>query len=149
MDKTAPFLMLVEDDPSHAQLTLRTLRESRLVNEVRHLHDGAQAMDFLQQRGVYYDATQFPRPGLLLLDLRLPKLSGLEVLCEIRNTDKLEQLPVIIPTTSSAETDEARAFQLQASGYLVKPLDISEFRQLTCDLKLHWLVWDDDNSGKN
>ena len=134
-------ILLVEDNASHAELVMRSLGEHRLTNSIQHVSDGEAALDYLFQRGDYVDPERFPRPHLVLLDLRLPKIDGLEVLREIRESDDLQRMPVVILSTSYAEMDVGKAYDFHANSYLVKPLDFEEFTQLMNDLGFYWLGW--------
>jgi len=133
-------ILLVEDNPAHAELILRGLKDGRVANRVIHVVDGEQALDYLFRRGDYTDPQSSPLPSLILLDLRLPKVSGLEVLKEIR-ASSLDGIPVAILTSSEAEIDMAKAYQYNASSYLVKPLDFAQFKSLLDDLGFYWLCW--------
>jgi len=134
-------ILLVEDNASHAELVMRSLGEHRLTKSINHVSDGEAALDYLFQRGHYRDSERFPRPHLVLLDLRLPKIDGLEVLKEIRASEQLQRMPVVILSTSYAEMDVGKAYDFHANSYLVKPLDFEEFTQLMNDLGYYWLGW--------
>ena len=132
-------ILLVEDNEAHAELIMRSLAEHRVTNTVIHLSDGAMAVDYLLHQGPYEDPEQHPRPAFVLLDLRLPKLDGLEVLKTIKTTADLQNLPVVILTTSEADQDIAKAYEYHANSYLVKPLDFQQFQELMEALGLYWL----------
>ena len=132
---------LVEDDPDHAELVVRGFEHNLVANRIHHVSDGEAALDFLFRRGEYADAEKSPRPHLILLDLRLPRIDGLEVLKQIKEDQHLRRIPVVILTTSEAELDIARAYDNQANSYLVKPVDFDDFRRMMRDLKFYWLVW--------
>lgn len=134
-------ILLVEDDPAHAEIVRRNLESSRIGNRLVHVSDGQAALDYLYCRGTFSDPLLTPRPGLILLDLRLPKVDGLEVLKIIKADDALNQIPVVILTTSSAEADVARAYDCHANSYLVKPVDFTQFVELMEVLGYYWLVW--------
>ncbi len=134
-------ILLVEDNPGHAELVIRSFEDHRVANSIHHISDGEAALDYLFRRGTYSDPESSPRPHLVLLDLRLPKIDGLEVLKEIRTSDKLHKLPVVILTTSHAELDVGRAYEHHANSYLVKPLDFDKFTKLMNDLGFYWLGW--------
>jgi CheY-like chemotaxis protein len=137
-----PFvILLVEDNPAHAELVKRTLEGHPVANRIIHISDGETALDFLFRRGAFADAEKSPRPHVVLLDLRLPRVDGLEVLREIRTSDALEKLPVVVLTTSEAEMDAARAYEYHANSFLVKPLDFDKFVRLMEDLGFYWLKW--------
>jgi len=133
-------IMIVEDNPAHAELIKRGLEDGRIANRIVHVSDGEAALDYLFRRGDYADPASSPRPQLILLDLRLPRVDGLEVLKEIR-TSSLNGMPVAILTSSEADADMAKAYAYNASSYLVKPLDFTTFKQLLDDLGFYWLCW--------
>jgi len=133
-------ILLVEDNPAHAELIMHGLEEGRMANRVIHVSDGEEALDYLFRRGDYADPETSPRPQLVLLDLRLPKVDGLEVLKEIR-TSNLDGMPVVILTTSGADADMAKAYEYNASSYLVKPLNFNKFKTMLDDLGFYWLCW--------
>ncbi|MCM2280764.1 MAG: response regulator [Bdellovibrionaceae bacterium] len=130
--------LLVEDDDDHAQLVIRSLARNRITNQVHHVRDGAEAIDFLYKRG-RYELRQLP--DIILLDLKLPKIDGHEVLRRIKGDPLLKVIPVVILTTSAAEQDRSIAYESYANSYLVKPLDFNSFRKMAEDLNLYWGVW--------
>jgi len=129
-----PEVLLVEDDEAHAHLVIRGFIKQKLSNKIRHLTDGEMALNYLHHRGDYADPLANPRPCLILLDLRIPKIDGLEVLREIKSDASLMHLPVVILTSSDAEKDIAKAYEYHANSYLVKPLDFVKFTQMLSDL---------------
>lgn len=135
------FVMLVEDNLDHAELVMRTLEDHRIANKIKHFTDGQTALDYLMRRGEFSDPAATPRPHVILLDLRLPRVDGLEVLQTIKEDENLKAIPVVILTTSEAEKDVARAYYNHANSYLVKPLGYEEFRKLMEDLGFYWLGW--------
>ena len=134
-------ILLVEDDQAHAEIVRRNFESSRIANRLIHVSDGQSALDYLYGREAFSDPLQAPRPGLVLLDLRLPKVDGLEVLKTIKADAELSQIPVVILTTSAAESDVARAYDSHANSYLVKPVDFTQFIELMEVLGYYWLVW--------
>lgn len=140
--KGAPIVILmVEDDEGHAEIVRRNFETCRMANHLIHVADGQAALDYLYQRNEFSDPTKSPRPGVILLDLRLPKVDGLEVLKTIKADPKLHAIPVVILTTSSAETDMVRAYDCHANSYLVKPVDFTQFTQLMETFGYYWLAW--------
>lgn len=134
-------ILLVEDNPDHAELAMRNLKANMLANRIFHAEDGEQALDFLLQRGSYADPASYPRPHLVLLDLRLPKVDGLEVLKRVKSDPSLKSIPVVILTSSEAEPDLALAYEYYANSYLTKPVDFDSFNRLLHDLGFYWLAW--------
>ena len=134
-------VMLVEDNIDHAELVLRTLEDHRIANKVRHFLDGQTALDYLYQRGEFSGSTDTERPQVILLDLRLPRVDGMEVLKTIKEDAELKSIPVVVLTTSEAEKDVARAYYNHANSYLVKPVGFEDFRKLMDDLGFYWLGW--------
>lgn len=140
--KGEPILvMLVEDNADHAELVIRTLEDHRIANKVIHFLDGQSALDYLLRRNEYENPETSPRPHMVLLDLRLPRIDGLEVLRFIKEQNELKNIPVIILTTSEAEKDVARAYSNHVNSYLVKPVGYEEFNKLMNDLGFYWLGW--------
>ena len=140
-------VMLIEDNLDHAELVMRTLAEHQVVNQIRHFTEGQSALDYLFRRGEYTDPATSPRPNLILLDLRLPRVDGLEILKEIKNSDELRCIPVVVLTTSEAERDIARAYLNHANSYLVKPVGFEEFNKLMEDMGFYWLGWNTSPIG--
>ena len=137
-----PMVILhVEDDPDHARLIERSLRMHRVANQVRLVGDGQKALDYLLRRGEFADAEKSPRPHLILLDLRLPRVDGLEVLRAIKTTDSLLTIPVVILTSSKAESDVARSYEYHANSYIVKPVGFENFTEMMEHLGFYWLGW--------
>lgn len=134
-------VMLVEDNIDHAELVIRTLEDHRIANRIKHFLDGQSALDYLLHRGEYTDPETCPRPHVILLDLRLPRVDGLEVLRIIKEEKDLQGIPVIVLTTSEAEKDVARAYDNHVNSYLVKPVGFEEFSKLMNDLGFYWLGW--------
>jgi CheY-like chemotaxis protein len=136
-------ILLVEDDPGHAELVRRILKESRWANRLMHVADGQAALDYLYRQAEFSNPEQSPRPGLVLLDLRLPKVDGLKILQTIKSDPGLSRIPVVILTTSAAETDVANAYDRHANSYMVKPVDFSKFATLMEALCCYWLQWNE------
>lgn len=134
-------VMLVEDNADHAELVIRSLEDHRIANKILHFTDGQSALDYLLRRGEYEDPTSSPRPHMLLLDLRLPRVDGLEVLQIVKQHEETRSIPVIILTTSEAERDVTSAYSNYVNSYLVKPVGFDEFSKLMNDLGFYWLGW--------
>jgi two-component system response regulator len=134
-------VLLVEDNPDHSLLITRGLEGHPMVSAVHHVSDGEKALEYLFRRGKYQDVELSPRPDLILLDLRLPRVSGLDVLEAIKFDQELRKVPVVVLTSSSGEPDIARAYELHANSYLVKPLDYAGFSKMLDLLGFYWLGW--------
>ena len=129
-------ILLVEDSPSDAKLTLRALEVADAANEVSHVEDGVQAMAFLRRQGTY---AQSQRPDLILLDLNLPCMDGREVLQELKNDPDLKTIPVVVLTTSLAERDILQSYQLHANCYVTKPVNFDRFTEVVRSIEQFWL----------
>ena len=134
-------ILLVEDDPAHAEIVRRNFINFRMANRLMHVADGQLALDYLFRRGEFQDPAKSPQPNLILLDLRLPKVDGLEVLTTIKANPDLARIPVVVLTTSAAEMDMAKAYGNHANSYLIKPVDFPQFLKLMDALGYYWLVW--------
>jgi two-component system response regulator len=137
---SVPYILLVEDNPTDEALTCRVLRKSRLLNEIVVTRDGAEALDFLFARGRYEGRVVTDLPHVVLLDLNLPKLSGLEVLREIRAHELTRCLPVVILTSSNEDVDLSAGYHHGANSYVVKPVEFSEFYDRVRQLGLYWML---------
>lgn len=133
-------IVLIEDDPDDAELTLRALARARIGNPLLHLEDGAKALDWLLGRGAYEGRDLAEAPALVLLDLKLPRVSGLEVLAAVRKDPRLQGYPVVILTSSGEEEDLQAAYREGANSYIRKPVDFAEFASAVAQLGLYWLV---------
>jgi CheY-like chemotaxis protein len=134
-------VMLVEDNIDHAELVIRTMEDHRIANTIKHFSDGQTALDYLMRRGEYAEPASSPRPHVILMDLRLPRVDGLEVLRIIKEEPEVQKIPIIVLTTSEAERDVARAYDNHVNSYLVKPVGFEEFSKLMNDLGVYWLGW--------
>ncbi|HXN45737.1 MAG TPA: response regulator [Bryobacteraceae bacterium] len=133
-------LLLVEDNPSDVGLTERALEKARIINKMVVAQDGQEALDFLWAEGAYAGRDAADLPSLVLLDLKLPKVSGLDVLRRIRADARTRRLPVVILTTSKEEQDVAAGYELGANSYIRKPVDFRQFAAAVEQLGLYWLV---------
>lgn len=139
-------ILLVEDNPNDLELTLVALERSQLANEVIVLRDGAEALDYLFRRNSYDDRPA-GSPAVLLLDLKLPKVDGLEVLKAIRESEELRSIPVVMLTSSREEPDLQRAYALGVNAYVVKPVEFKEFVSAISDLGIFWAVVNEPPPG--
>lgn len=133
-------ILLVEDNPDDRDLTLIAFREANILNEVIVCHDGEEALDYLFARGAYSGRDTCIMPQVILLDLKLPKVDGLEVLRCIRGDRRTKLLPVVILTTSKEQRDLVESYELGANSYVRKPVDFSKFVEASRQLGLYWLV---------
>jgi len=133
-------ILLVEDDEAHAILITRALEEAGAENKIYLVSDGEEALDYLFRRGNYAAKESSPRPDLVILDLRLPKLDGHEVLTAIKQSEDLKSIPVVVFTTSDNKEDIAQAYRNHANSYLVKPLGFGKFSELIREVSTYWLV---------
>jgi two-component system, response regulator len=133
-------ILLVEDNASDEELTLRALRKSNIANRVVVTRDGSAALDYLFARGAYAGRDANETPQVVLLDLNLPKIGGLEVLRAIRADDRTRLLPVVILTSSREDRDLAGCYELGANSYIVKPVDFTQFADAVRQLGMYWLV---------
>lgn len=140
MEIMAPKVLLVEDNPDDEALTLRAFRKSNLTNEIIVARDGVEALDYLFGTGMYAGRDSNDLPQLILLDLKLPKVDGLEVLERIRTSEKTRMLPVVILTSSKEQEDLITSYSLGANSYIRKPVDFNQFIQAVQQLGLYWLV---------
>lgn len=129
-------ILLVEDSPSDAKLTISALKLAKVANELHHVEDGVQAMEFLRRQGKY---EKVPRPDLILLDLNLPRKDGREVLKEMKEDPKYTNIPVIVLTTSNAEQDVLRSYQLHCNCYVTKPVNFDRFLECVQSIEHFWL----------
>jgi CheY-like chemotaxis protein len=132
-------VLLVEDDPDHEELVRRAFGDRGPRVKLQVARHGEEALDYLFRRGDYQDPERSPRPRLILLDLRLPRRDGLEVLAEIKSSPELRSIPTVVLTTSESEHDLARAFAQHANSYLVKPVEFAQFERLIADVESYWL----------
>jgi two-component system response regulator len=138
--KEQRLILLVEDNDDDVELTLRALRRNRVANRVDVVRDGAEALDFIFGAGAYAGRDVRDVPNLVLLDLKLPKVGGLEVLERLRSDPRTRRLPVVILTSSNVESDLARSYDLGANSYIRKPVDFAQFMEAVNQLGLYWLV---------
>lgn len=140
MSKDEIQILLVEDDPDDLQLTLHALQSEHLCNRIEIARDGEEALDFLFCRGAFTQRDPDSHPKLILLDLKLPKVDGLEVLRQIKQDERTRAIPVVIPTSSRQESDMVRSYQLGTNSYIQKPVDFDQFRGIIKQLGYYWLL---------
>jgi CheY-like chemotaxis protein len=137
---TSVDLLLVDDSPTDAELCLRALTASHLGNSVTWVQDGEQALDFMFGRGKFIGRSVEHPPKVVLLDLRLPKVDGLEVLRQIRSDDRLKTVPVVVLSSSTQDRDVLESYRLGANGYVNKPVEFQQFSEVVAKLGLYWLL---------
>jgi two-component system, response regulator len=138
--KRTGIMLLVEDNPDDADLTLRAFERSKVVNDIIVVRDGAEALDYLFFTGRYAGRDPEMMPEVVLLDLKLPKISGLEVLRRMRADERTRRLPVVVLTSSNEESDVVRSYNLGANSFVRKPVDFAQFVEAAAQLGLYWLV---------
>jgi two-component system, response regulator len=133
-------VLLVEDNMDDANLTIRALKKNNLANKLYHLKDGADALDYIFGRGNYNDRNTEINPKVILLDLKMPKVDGIEFLRKIKSNDKTKKIPVVILTSSKEDPDIKTCYELGANSYVVKPVDFESFIKAVSELGLYWLL---------
>ncbi len=133
-------ILLVEDNPHDAELAIRALKKRNLANNLVHVSDGQTALDFLFGTGTYAGRDDHHQPKVVLLDLKLPKVDGIEVLRQLRADDRTKLLPVVVLTSSREERDIVESYKLGANSYIVKPVEFENFSEAISNLGLYWLV---------
>ena len=133
-------ILLVEDNPNDVELTLRALKKHNLANHVYVVKDGAEALDFIFAKGSYEERNMNDTPKLILLDLKLPKVGGLEVLKEIKSDERTKTIPVVVLTSSREEQDMVESYNLGVNSYIVKPVDFDKFLDTVSELGFYWLL---------
>jgi CheY-like chemotaxis protein len=134
------FIVLVEDNPADAELAIRALRRGRIANQIELLEDGAEALDFIFCRGAYAHRQITDHPKIILLDLKLPKVSGLEVLRQIKTDPRTQMIPIVVMTSSAQDSDIIESYQLGVNSYIVKPVDFEQFNKSVEQLGLYWVL---------
>ena len=134
-------ILLVEDNPSDVELTLRSLKTNNLTNRVHVARDGAEALDFIFGRGAFIGRSLKEGPKVILLDLKLPKVDGLEVLRQIKGDPQTGKIPVVILTSSKEERDIVESYRLGVNSYIVKPVDFAQFTDAVRHLGLYWILY--------
>ena len=133
-------ILLVEDSPEDRELTMRALTKRRLANNIIAVEDGAEALDFLFARGRYADRANMERPRLVLLDLKLPKVDGIEVLRQIRGDPKLHTMPVVALTSSSEQRDIVNTYDLGVNSFITKPVEFEDFQRAVEEIGMYWML---------
>lgn len=140
MDNKTIEILLVEDNMHDAELTIRALKKINLANKLFHVKDGAEALDFIFARGEFAGRDIAERPKMILLDIKMPKVDGIEVLRQIKSNEQTKATPVVIMTSSKEEQDIVNSYNLGVNSYVVKPVNFESFAKAVCDLGLYWLI---------
>jgi|SRR6185312_582329 len=133
-------VLLVEDNPNDAELTIRALKKNKLANKIHHVKDGDEALDFLFAQGNYTQRTIENAPKVVLLDLKMPKVNGIEVLKVLKVDERTKKIPIVILTSSKEDPDIQECYRLGVNSYVVKPVSFDEFSKAVSDLGLYWLL---------
>jgi two-component system response regulator len=133
-------ILLVEDNPHDAEMTIRALKKVNLANKLIHVKDGAEALDFIFAKGAFSDRKIENKPKVILLDIKMPKVDGIEVLRQIKSTDATKTIPVVIMTSSKEEQDVITSYDLGVNSYVVKPVDFEGFAKAVSELGFYWLI---------
>jgi two-component system response regulator len=133
-------ILLIEDEEAHAELTKRSIRKAGNANRIDVVFDGEEAINYLYNHGEYADKTKYPRPGLILLDIKLPGIDGIQVLKTIKEDPNLKRIPVIMLTTSTRDEDIVQSYNYYANSYLTKPVGFKEFEDKIRQLDYYWLL---------
>ena len=139
-------ILLIEDNMSDAELTIRALKKNNLANKLIHLKDGAEALDFIFAQGIYSDRNMENHPKVILLDLKMPKVNGIEVLQKIKGDERTKKIPVVILTSSKEDPDIKECYRLGVNSYVVKPVDFEAFIKAVSELGLYWMILNQPNS---
>lgn len=133
-------ILFAEDSPDDAILTIRALTKSGFTNKLLHVKDGAEALDFMYCRGIYSERNPKSHPKLLLLDLKMPKVSGMQVLEKVKGDPEFKSIPAVILTSSQEDPDIAKCYQLGANSYIVKPVDSNKFFEAIKEMGMYWMI---------
>ncbi len=133
-------ILLVEDNMNDAELTIRALRKNNLANNLVHVQDGASALDFIYCKGVFIDRNSKTKPKLILLDLKMPKIDGLEVLKIIKSDEETKHIPVVVMTSSIEEKDLLESYKLGANSYIQKPVEFQKFISAIVEVGFYWVI---------
>lgn len=133
-------ILLVEDNPDDIKITERALEKGKVLNKLYVVRDGQEALDFLYHQGDYSDPKKAPKPGLILLDINLPKLNGIDVLKKVKSDEKLRRIPIIMLTVSKRDEDVVRSYDLGVNSYIVKPVEFDKFVETIKNIELYWIL---------
>lgn len=140
MNQSIVEILLIEDNPNDVELTLRALKKSNLANNIHVAKDGAEALDFIFSNGAHAGRDISQKPKIILLDLKLPKIDGLEVLQRLKSDERTKSIPVVVLTSSREEQDLVKSYKFGANSFITKPVDFNNFVKSITDLGLYWLL---------
>jgi two-component system, response regulator len=140
MDQQEIEILLIEDNPDEAELTIRSLKKHNLANKLKHFEDGAEALDFIFPKDTSAETDFHFNPKLILLDLKLPKVTGLEILSRLKEDERTKKIPVVVLTSSKEEQDILESYKLGVNAYIVKPVHFEAFARVISELGLFWLI---------
>jgi CheY-like chemotaxis protein len=140
MDNKEIEILLIEDSINDAELTIRSLRQNNIATHIDHFKDGISALDFLFGKGEYEGRNTNNKPKLILLDLKMPKVNGLQILEQIRLNESTKKIPIVVLTSSKENPDIEKSYLLGANSYIVKPVEFERFRKVVNDLGMYWLI---------
>jgi CheY-like chemotaxis protein len=140
MDYEQVEILLAEDNPRDAEMTMRALRKINFLNKVHWVKDGEEALNYLMRTGEYSDRDAGNSPKLILLDIKMPKVDGIEVLRRVKSNDKLKGIPVVVMTSSNEERDIFESYQLGVNSYIVKPVEFGAFVETVAQIGLYWML---------
>jgi len=140
MENAQVEILLVEDNADDAEMAIHALRKKNLANKLIHLQDGEEALDFLFGTGKFAGRDVTIRPRLILLDLKMPKVDGMQVLAKVKSNDATKKIPVVILTSSKEDTDLSKCYELGANSYIVKPVEFDSFNNAVTELGMYWML---------
>ena len=149
MKSASADILLVEDNANDALLTIRSLKEHNLANNIVHVSDGQEALDYLYAEGAYRERDKLKLPKAILLDLKIPKVDGLQVLARIRGDERMKCVPIVILTSSQENADLSKCYALGANSYIVKPVEFENFAKSVQEVGLYWLLLNKPATPKN
>lgn len=133
-------ILLVEDNPSDAELTMRALKKNKLANKIYHVEDGEEALDFIFAKGIFANRKDAKKPKLIILDLKLPKVNGLEVLKVLKSIEDTKTIPIVVLTSSKEDRDLVDSYKLGVNSYIAKPVNFDKFMKSVKDMGFYWII---------